>query len=94
MRGKPEDFRVEVRKTRITPAHAGKTKLTAFEAKCGADHPRACGENGAKRIRITGKIGSPPRMRGKLHRRKAGSCAYRITPAHAGKTRACGALFV
>ena len=50
---------------RITPADAGKT-VGLLEDLAGAeDHPRGCGENAIPHTRISAKIGSPPRMRGK-----------------------------
>ena len=49
----------------ITPAHAGKTKLTAAVIMQAEDHPRACGENIARRMSERHSVGSPPRMRGK-----------------------------
>ena len=72
---------------RITPAHAGKTG-SGLSGRCGsADHPRACGENGAAREEHQDLRGSPPRMRGKLLCSCLRLSAVRITPAHAGKTR-------
>ena len=88
MRGKP---RCEIRRTiqrRITPAHAGKTKKKDIPFLHVADHPRACGENQFF-ISLTGfKCGSPPRMRGKLTVHFLLTIRRRITPAHAGKTKA------
>ena len=52
------------------------------------DHPRACGENllgGYCRSKL---LGSPPRVRGKPARKRAGFSETRITPARAGKTGA------
>ena len=71
---------------RITPAHAGKTRLCASFDKAIADHPRACGENRHPVLKFLRKLGSPPRMRGKLERLRANISVERITPAHAGKT--------
>ena len=53
---------------------------------CGADHPRACGENPFFVKKTCAPIGSPPRMRGKLRLFVNDSDGIRITPAHAGKT--------
>ena len=50
---------------RITPADAGKTSTMRFALAMVEDHPRGCGENATPRTRISAKIGSPPRMRGK-----------------------------
>ena len=75
---------------RITPAHAGKTTCAWTVPISIADHPRACGEN-LKALRVLKeKVGSPPRMRGKLAQELRLIGTGRITPAHAGKTpRAC-----
>ena len=50
----------------ITPAHAGKTRSWRAERATRRDHPRACGENHSVPSLINSKLGSPPRMRGKL----------------------------
>ena len=72
--------------SRITPAYAGKSKLSPNCIVVKRDHPRICGEKsqhiGARYI----PKGSPPHMRGKA------SCLYfrvpltGITPAYAGKS--------
>ena len=71
---------------RITPAHAGKTQSSTRIAKNTADHPRACGENRLRMHRKRRAFGSPPRMRGKRIITDTALRAWRITPAHAGKT--------
>ena len=70
----------------ITPACAGKrkTKITATFARW--DHPRVCGEKYFPTYTYTWQTGSPPRVRGKEHRRHPLSCKTRITPACAGKS--------
>ena len=86
MRGKRKSPSSRNCRTRITPAHAGKTENGGIQIEEGADHPRACGEN-ISRIRSScGFCGSPPRMRGKLHLTQDELASRRITPAHAGKT--------
>ena len=86
MRGKrhAEDF--AVRQPRITPADAGKTNQAAAHETDWADHPRGCGENLYKILYGFFCAGSPPRMRGKLHKETIWAAAQRITPADAGKT--------
>ena len=86
MRGKPSGSKTANRESRITPAHAGKTRTRASVQPEKRDHPRACGEN--KRLsEIAGEdVGSPPRMRGKPSEDHSGFSCGRITPAHAGKT--------
>ena len=45
MRGKPPSGMFIKPSSRITPAHAGKTRRADSGGKLCADHPRACGEN-------------------------------------------------
>ena len=73
---------------RITPAHAGKTASGEYLDIVDSDHPRACGENIASMLKKGIQDGSPPRMRGKPAAVLSLVSARRITPAHAGKTRA------
>ena len=73
---------------RITPAHAGKTFSSKYASKARQDHPRACGENGRRGKHRAGQVGSPPRMRGKPLLGEIACGEPRITPAHAGKTKA------
>ena len=72
----------------ITPAHAGKSDKFKIKETMKGDHPRACGEKSGVRPNQTKCTGSPPRMRGKatVHEWKRGG--NRITPAHAGKSKA------
>ena len=72
---------------RITPAHAGKTKIKNIYCISCTDHPRACGENFWRGVGVFFWSGSPPRMRGKRHGLRPSRPRGRITPAHAGKTR-------
>ena len=86
MRGKRWDLICHCPNKRITPAHAGKTRILGSHTRRISDHPRACGENAKPKGRHQEYIGSPPRMRGKPRSRPAAEAAVRITPAHAGKT--------
>ena len=52
MRGKLSSRKNIFVNARITPADAGKTFLTLFDAFQCRDHPRGCGENSAK-ARVT-----------------------------------------
>ena len=70
----------------ITPADAGKTVDALNKYMQAADHPRGCGENPCFRTARKRKLGSPPRMRGKLHGEQWAGMEDRITPADAGKT--------
>ena len=86
MRGKPNGVFVFSSGQRITPAHAGKTRIRIDTICKKRDHPRACGENPVFPTSVSGTSGSPPRMRGKLLVQKSTIKTRRITPAHAGKT--------
>ena len=75
---------------------AGGTDASAPEAVLGTwhhrqkDHPRVCGEDEIA-VKVTAlNYGSPPRVRGALQRRVRRPDLGRITPACAGRTRACG----
>ena len=87
MRGKRKSPSSRNCRTRITPAHAGKTENGGIQIEEGADHPRACGENIRFDYNALHDFGSPPRMRGKPSIFLSSSVKTRITPAHAGKTR-------
>ena len=91
--GSPPRMRGKLNKTffnrfdiRITPAHAGKTKIAPHISHTNTDHPRACGENIPTEEILWTFDGSPPRMRGKQLGDLSRQVAQRITPAHAGKT--------
>ena len=86
MRGKLAEVSDLVFRSRITPAHAGKTFLSSDLHFSQADHPRACGENPTGSHGGVHIYGSPPRMRGKPSSPNNSCPSSRITPAHAGKT--------
>ena len=50
----------------ITPAYAGKRKSDNNARGHNRDHPRVCGEKFVSRTSKGIKVGSPPRMRGKV----------------------------
>ena len=54
------------------------------------DHPRVCGENVSFIVPYQSAEGSPPRVRGKHHRRAPSAHLRGITPACAGKTTRSG----
>ena len=85
MRGKADGHRKARRRTRITPAYAGKRQPLPGWSKSERDHPRVCGEKMLCFSFLFTTIGSPPRMRGKVHRRRRQHAAPGITPAYAGK---------
>ena len=86
MRGKPTDARPDFQRMRITPAGAGKTKVTSYQSTKSRDHPRRCGENFLHAYYTTSDAGSPPQVRGKQSLAPAAFLWARITPAGAGKT--------
>ena len=73
---------------RITPACAGKTVYRVDIHTCKRDHPRVCGENEDNYKGFNYRLGSPPRVRGKLKLLLLLKRFRRITPACAGKTEA------
>ena len=87
MRGKGRACKRRNGGGRITPAHAGKRKTKVAEGTISWDHPRACGEKTFRPSRSACAVGSPPRMRGKVERTRNRSIIFRITPAHAGKSK-------
>ena len=70
----------------ITPADAGKTLIEYMGSDFAGDHPRGCGENPCLASRISTRLGSPPRMRGKPQAARSSARGTGITPADAGKT--------
>ena len=89
MRGKGPPHRVHAVGGGITPAHAGKRMCPKLRPLLLRDHPRACGEKLWASFNWCQSAGSPPRMRGKGESKPHKRCSERITPAHAGKRRAC-----
>ena len=71
---------------RITPAHAGKRSERVHYYLTPEDHPRACGEKLLVILEPPAKVGSPPRMRGKVLFSHLTKWEEWITPAHAGKS--------
>ena len=71
---------------RITPAGAGKTRISSSLNGVRSDHPRRCGENANLSSHQKAFPGSPPQVRGKRHHVYRGCSVKRITPAGAGKT--------
>ena len=94
MRGKVDAYTVQVVDGGITPAHAGKRPLSLRRSTAWWDHPRACGEKSAGAAERLPRLGSPPRMRGKVHVHPKRPEQSGITPAHAGKSQSlCGRTF-
>ena len=86
VRGKPSSIASALRPLRITPACAGKTTLRYRDQFSAGDHPRVCGENPPVCAPYLRRLGSPPRVRGKLSPETQMKEPQRITPACAGKT--------
>ena len=85
MRGKVVIFSEFCYKSRITPAHAGKSEKREYQKNQYKDHPRPCGEKLVLTFVSIWCLGSPPPMRGKVDFPCAFVHDLRITPAHAGK---------
>ena len=66
MRGKDSSFQLWRVSRRITPAYAGKSRRHDEKPERSEDHPRVCGEKLYSFNLYAYKIGSPPRMRGKV----------------------------
>ena len=86
MRGKGKGSQDCQRVAGITPAHAGKRVGSETPKRWYKDHPRACGEKPAEVPPLAASLGSPPRMRGKVHSVAKAHQGSGITPAHAGKS--------
>ena len=70
----------------ITPAHAGRSAGGRCSPAPRKDHPRACGEKLCCAFSPYRSTGSPPRMRGEAYAAESVTMAFRITPAHAGRS--------
>ena len=72
--------------SRNTPTHVGKTcACVEHQFRC-SEHPHACGENTLDHNYMGCFCGTPPRMWGKLDKRKREAERMRNTPTHVGKT--------
>ena len=87
MRGKARLQTALMVQMRITPAHAGKSRIRSGLRFWKRDHPRACGEKKQDLLKYSYGEGSPPRMRGKAWGTAVNALSVRITPAYAGKRR-------
>ena len=86
MRGKQEPDLCKVAEMRNIPAHAGKTRTNICGSFRSREHPRACGENANQADAEFCRVGTSPRMRGKLTGSNAETMELGNIPAHAGKT--------
>ena len=85
MRGKGFTTVVHRSALGITPAYAGKRIYYRGSQIRPWDHPRLCGEKAFSGTGMLTFTGSPPPMRGKVHRNPLRQLHRRITPAYAGK---------
>ena len=86
MRGKDAGCLVHHEKHRITPAYARKRAAASFHPGTIQDHPRVCGEKTPCFSTWQTRLGSPPRVRGKVVFKVARVQSPGITPACAGKS--------
>ena len=90
MRGKDRGAVIVRPPPGITPAYAGKSRVSPTNSSPSWDHPRVCGEKVICSSQVTTASGSPPRMRGKVAPDGALIAGRGITPAYAGKScRSC-----
>ena len=87
VRGKVGDVGVALAVVGITPAYAGKRSKTTSTFSLLRDHPRVCGEKRQGNMNKEVKVGSPPRVRGKVDCFSPFLALWGITPAYAGKRR-------
>ena len=85
VRGKAYCSCNRIGEVRITPACAGKSSLSSYLCFDIKDHPRVCGEKTSPCGCAFWRLGSPPRVRGKVNLYQSRRQADRITPACAGK---------
>ena len=86
MRGKESKFPTMAQPSGITPAYAGKSVKFCPHSPFLKDHPRVCGEKAGLAVSLAGRLGSPPRMRGKVYPAARQFRQLGITPAYAGKS--------
>ena len=86
MRGKDLRANPKDRRSRITPAYAGKSGIRKDLAHRHRDHPRLCGEKPVFTAAKRRCVGSPPPMRGKASGTFKSPFSSGITPAYAGKS--------
>ena len=84
MRGIYNEYRGYGRMQRFTPAYAGNIVVYFIIVSTEKVHPRVCGEYVSVISETVLSSGSPPRMRGILHRVNDLLNTLRFTPAYAG----------
>ncbi len=86
VRGKLMRIALMIMNIRIIPARAGQTDNITRLRGLRLDHPRACGANERQAEHMGVKVGSSPRVRGKLISHLSFLLNKRIIPARAGQT--------
>ena len=90
-RGKQGDSLAAWRRSRLIPAHAGKTISEHANSDPAQAHPRSRGENPSSTMTSGVGSGSSPLTRGKQAIVALDCHPCRLIPAHAGKTGVCRA---
>ena len=85
-RGKPTSQISREHTWGLIPAHAGKTPPTRRPTSPPGAHPRSRGENAREELVTEASDGSSPLTRGKPENGFSLGTAWRLIPAHAGKT--------
>ena len=85
-RGKPCPHAHPSQRSRLIPAHAGKTLDCEGVGLVPGAHPRSRGENPPVRSALVADLGSSPLTRGKLGNGTIHGHGCGLIPAHAGKT--------
>ena len=93
-RGRRLEFLQDERRSRITPACAGKTFCIEPKSDNLVDHPRMRGEDLSYRYASNPRNGSPPHARGRHRCEDTHGDPIRITPACAGKTIGSGTMYM
>ena len=88
VRERPAYIYFTIRRNRITPACAGKTRRASGSTRSTRDHPRMCGKDPMRTITQWPITGSPPHVRERPIFKQFPAGRPRITPACAGKTQA------
>ena len=86
-RGKLTNAATESTRSRLIPAHAGKTNMAGITGQGTTAHPRSRGENAMDPLASVHPYGSSPLTRGKYRLEIGCHTLFRLIPAHAGKTR-------
>ena len=87
VRGKAAAQSQTLSRSRITPACAGKRLRPRRTALGSRNHPRVCGEKTNGITPFLYRLGSPPRVRGKVGHALHVGVGVGITPACAGKSK-------